>query len=64
MGALPEILTQDQIATLTKQETLNRVMEVSSARKLINDPEVLEQLRQYSRQLFDHLQSLRAEGAP
>ncbi|MCH2140718.1 MAG: hypothetical protein MK100_06740 [Phycisphaerales bacterium] len=64
MGALPEILTQDQIATLTKQETLNRVMEVSSARKLINDPEVLEQLRQYSKQLFDHLHSLPAEGAP
>jgi len=55
MGAIPEILTPEQIATLSKDEALNRVKEVSAARKHISDPEMQTALRAYSKQLFDHL---------
>jgi hypothetical protein len=64
LGAIPEILSDEQIATLGRAETLAKVNEVTAARKRITDPELDEELRNYFRRLFDHLQEIgREEGS-
>ncbi|MDP7069812.1 MAG: hypothetical protein QF561_00510 [Phycisphaerales bacterium] len=64
LGALPEILSKDQIAVLSREETLSRIREVSSARQRVADPEISETLVEYWKELFEHLRSLPAENEP
>lgn len=62
LGAIPEILTEDQIATLGRAETLAKVNEVSTARKRITDPELDKKLQDYWKRLFAHLRTIPREG--
>ena len=62
LGAIPEILTEDQIATLGRAETLAKVNEVSTARKRVTDPELDKKLLDYWKRLFAHLRTIPREG--
>ncbi|MDP7029142.1 MAG: hypothetical protein QF733_02875 [Phycisphaerales bacterium] len=58
LGAMPEILTDAQIATLNRAETLAKVNEVTKVKARFNDPT----LDDYWRRLFEHLRKLGREG--
>jgi hypothetical protein len=62
MGAIPEILTDEQIATLNKPETLAKVKEVSAARSRVTDPNLEAELEAYWKRLFAHLRTFQAPG--
>lgn len=62
LGAIPEILSEEQIATLSRAETLAKVNEVSAARKRVTDPELDKQLQEYWKRLFTHLRTIPREG--
>ncbi|MCH2142883.1 MAG: hypothetical protein MK077_07805 [Phycisphaerales bacterium] len=64
MGAVPEILTDEQIATLTRAETKAKINSVSAARSRNLDPETDAALKDYFRRLFTHLRSLPREDEP
>ena len=64
MGAVPEILTDAQIATLTRAETKAKINSVSAARSRNLDPETDAALKDYFRRLFTHLRSLPREETP
>lgn len=61
LGAIPEILSDEQIATLSRAETLAKVNEVSAARKRVTDPELDKQLLAYFKRLFAHLREIPRE---
>lgn len=61
LGAIPEILNDEQIATLGRAETLAKVNEVSAARKRVTDPELDEKLKDYWKRLFAHLREIPRE---
>jgi hypothetical protein len=62
MGAMPEILTDEQIATLNKPETLAKVKEVSAARPRVTNVDVEAELEAYWKRLFAHLRTFQAPG--
>jgi hypothetical protein len=61
LGAIPEILSDEQIATLGRAETLAKVNEVSAARKRVTDPDLDKQLHDYWNRLFAHLREIPRE---
>ena len=61
LGAIPEILSDEQIATLGRAETLAKVNEVSAARKRVTDPDLDKQLHDYWKRLFAHLREIPRE---
>ncbi len=61
LGALPEMLSKEQIKVLSREETLARVREVSAARQHIPPGETADELLAYWQDLFNHLRSLPAE---
>ena len=62
LGAMPEILSEEQIAVLSREETLARVREVSAARQHVPEGEMADKLAAYWDTLFDHLRDLPQEG--
>ncbi len=64
MGAIPEILTDEQIATLTKAETKAKINDVSAARSRPLDEATDAALKDYFSRLFKHLRSIPREDAP
>jgi hypothetical protein len=62
MGAMPEILTDEQIATLNKPETLAKVKEVSAARSRATNVDVEAELEAYWKRLFAHLRTFQTTG--
>jgi hypothetical protein len=62
LGAIPEILTEAQIATLGRAETLAKVKEVSAARNRVTDPDLDKKLHDYWKRLFAHLRTIPREG--
>ena len=62
MGAMPEILTDEQIATLNKPETLAKVKEVSAARSRVTNVDVEAELTAYWKRLFAHLRTFQTTG--
>jgi hypothetical protein len=57
MGAMPEFLTDEQIATLNKPETLAKVKEVFAARSRVTNPHLKAVLKAYWKRLFAHLRT-------
>ena len=62
MGAMPEILTDEQIATLNKPETLAKVKEVSAARHRATNDDLEAELEAYWKRLFAHLRTFQTTG--
>ncbi len=58
LGAMPEILTDAQISTLNRAETLAKVNEVTRVKSRVDDPA----LDDYWKRLFQHLRTLGREG--
>ena len=59
MGAMPDILTDEQIKALNREETLAKVSEVTNARKRVtpgSDEDVA--LVDYWKRLFAHLHTI------
>jgi len=64
LGAIPEILSDAQIATLGRAETLAKVNEVSAARKRVTDPDLDKELHAYWKRLFAHLREIPRDDTP
>jgi lysophospholipase L1-like esterase len=58
------VLTRDQIASLTREETLRRIREVSGVRKRVKSEELSLELQVYWMKLFEHLRQLKPEPTP
>ena len=62
IDALSVILTDEQIATLNKPETLAKVKEVSAARPRVTNVDVEAELEAYWKRLFAHLRTFQTTG--
>ncbi len=58
------ILSRDEIAVLSRDETLERIREVSEARKQLPTSKSHEQVTDYWRALFEHMRHLPPETTP
>ena len=63
LGAMPQILTDEQLAALSEDELRAKLSEVTQARERIRDPEQSAQLRDYFKRIFDRLRELRRNGS-
>jgi len=62
LGAMPQILANEQLAALSEDELRAKLSEVTQARERIRDPEQSAQLRDYFKRIFDRLRELRRNG--
>ncbi|MCH2137713.1 MAG: hypothetical protein MK074_01515 [Phycisphaerales bacterium] len=62
LGAMPQILSDEQLATLSEDELRTKLSEVTTARERIKDPEQSAQLRDYFKRIFDRLREVRRQG--
>jgi hypothetical protein len=62
LGAMPQILTDEQLASLTEDELRVKVSEVTKARERATDPEQKATLKDYFQRIFKRLRELRRGG--
>ena len=62
LGAMPQILTDEQLASLTEDELRVKVSEVTKARERATDPEQQAVLKDYFQRIFKRLRELRRGG--
>jgi hypothetical protein len=63
LGAMPQILTNQQLAALSEDELRAKLSLVTQARERIRDPEQSALLRDYFKRIFDRLRELRRNGS-